>query len=195
MQLSGDSAIEFASGQITSLSGDLTLNGNDAFIVDSTSLGLEQRSDRARFDRPRGRHSISKTGPRCRRSAPSVGQTDSSLTSTTARRIQLTVRGTLTDYAFNALLRIGNATLSASDKVTAAALDYVGSIDLTRLSAANSGAPRRDQQRSDPTPEEFLRGDVRLAGDSAIEFASGQITSSGFQMKLTLFGTRRLHRG
>ena len=41
MQLAGDSAIEFASGQITSLaaSAHLDLNGNDAFIEDSTALG------------------------------------------------------------------------------------------------------------------------------------------------------------
>ena len=41
MQLSGDSAIEFASGQITSLAADaqLILDGNDAFIEDSTALG------------------------------------------------------------------------------------------------------------------------------------------------------------
>ena len=39
--LSGDSAIEFASGQITSLAAgaQLVLNGNDAFIEDSTALG------------------------------------------------------------------------------------------------------------------------------------------------------------
>ena len=41
LQLAGDSAIEFASGQITSLaaSAQLNLNGNDAFIEDSTALG------------------------------------------------------------------------------------------------------------------------------------------------------------
>ena len=39
--LTGDSAIEFASGQITSLAAhaQLHLNGNDAFIEDSTELG------------------------------------------------------------------------------------------------------------------------------------------------------------
>ena len=41
LQLSGDSAIEFASGQITSLADwrILGLDGNDAFIEDSTALG------------------------------------------------------------------------------------------------------------------------------------------------------------
>ena len=39
VQLGGDSAIEFKSGQITSLTGGLYLNGSDAFIEDSTALG------------------------------------------------------------------------------------------------------------------------------------------------------------
>ena len=53
--LSGDSAVEFASGQITHdrRFRALDLIGNDAFIEDSTALGLEQRADRARFDRRR----------------------------------------------------------------------------------------------------------------------------------------------
>jgi hypothetical protein len=39
VRLTGDSAIEFKSGQITSLAGQLRLNGNDAFIEDSKALG------------------------------------------------------------------------------------------------------------------------------------------------------------
>ena len=41
VRLAGDSAIEFASGEITSLaaSSHLGLVGNDAFIEDSTALG------------------------------------------------------------------------------------------------------------------------------------------------------------
>ena len=57
VELAGDSAIEFASGQITSLAADsqLSLNGNDAFIEDSTALGVEQRADRARRSRGHSR--------------------------------------------------------------------------------------------------------------------------------------------
>ena len=41
VRLAGDSAIEFASGEITSLAANaqLHLNGSDAFIEDSTALG------------------------------------------------------------------------------------------------------------------------------------------------------------
>ena len=41
VRLAGDSAIEFASGEITSLAAGahLGLNGNDAFIEDSTAPG------------------------------------------------------------------------------------------------------------------------------------------------------------
>ena len=55
VRLSGDSAIEFASGEITSLAADaqLTANGNDAFIEEHGARE-EQRADRAGFDRRRG---------------------------------------------------------------------------------------------------------------------------------------------
>ena len=55
----------------------------------------------------------------------------------------LNVGGALTDSGH---LRIGNATLSASDKVTAASLDNTGKIDLDRLQR-RPGAPRCDRQR------------------------------------------------
>ena len=56
VRLAGDSAIEFASGEITSLAANaqLHLNGNDAFIEDSTALGSNSALTRARFDRRRG---------------------------------------------------------------------------------------------------------------------------------------------
>jgi Hyphally regulated cell wall protein N-terminal len=83
-------------------------------------------------------------------------------------------------------LGIGNATLSASDEVTAASIDNTGFIQLTGSSAnqalldvsgsAGFGAPH------------VLSGHVRLTGDSAIEFASGQITKIDAGSKLTLDG-------
>ena len=71
MELSGDSAIEFASGQVTSLaaSAELILFGNDAFVQDSTALGsnsaltgLASISAGATFDLEIGA-SVSTTGP------------------------------------------------------------------------------------------------------------------------------------
>ena len=95
----------------------------------------------------------------------------------------LTVGGTLTN---SGTLAIGNAKLSASDEVTAASLDNTGSINLTGSSA--------DQALLDVTGSAgfgtagVLSGTVELAGDSAIEFASGQITSLAASAHLTLNG-------
>ena len=86
----------------------------------------------------------------------------------------LTVAGALTNSGH---LAIGNAKLSASDKVTAASLDNTGEIHLTGSSA--------NQALLDVTGSAgfgtagVLSGNVDLSGDSAIEFASGQITSAG----------------
>jgi hypothetical protein len=72
-------------------------------------------------------------------------------------------------------LSLGNSTLSAPDTVTAASLDNTGSIYLTGSSA--------NQTLLDVTGAAgfgaagVLSGHVRLARDSAIEFASGEITS------------------
>ena len=72
LHLSGDSAIEFASGQITSLAAaaHLLLDGNDAFIEDSTALGSNSALTGLASTAPE-RRSISKTAPRCRRPARS----------------------------------------------------------------------------------------------------------------------------
>ncbi len=95
----------------------------------------------------------------------------------------LNIGGTLTN---SHALRIGNATLSAPDTVTAASLDNTGSIFLTGSSA--------DQALLDVAGSAgfgsagVLSGHVRLTRDSAIEFASGQITSVAAHTQLYLSG-------
>ena len=134
LQLAGDSAIEFASGQITSLAPrlQLDLNGNDAFIEDSTALGsnsaltgLASIGAGATFDLDNGA-SVSTTG-----ALVNDGTVDLD-TNAGDGGSSLTVAGTLTN---SGTLDIGNGTLSASDKVTAASLDNTGSIYLTGSSA------------------------------------------------------------
>jgi hypothetical protein len=175
-RLDGDSAIEFASGEITSLaaSAQLLLHGNDAFIEDSKALGsnsaltgLASIGDRASFSL-RDEAAVSTNGALVNDGhirLDFVGGDGGS---------RLTVGRTLTNNDF---LTIGNATLSASDKVTVASLDNTGSILL-----AGSGT---HQALLDVTGTAgfgmagVLSGYVQLSGDSAIEFASGQITSLG----------------
>jgi hypothetical protein len=191
VRLVGDSAIEFESGEITSLAAhtQLHLNGNDAFIEDSTALGsnsaltgLASIGDGAIFAL-HNNAAVSTSGALDNKGdirLDFVGGDGGS---------SLTVGGTLTVSnvgKFNAgELDIGNTTLSASDKVTATALDNSsrGTIQLTGSSA--------NQALLDVTSGAgfgtagVLSGYVTLAGDSAIEFASGQITSLTGSLYLT----------
>jgi len=193
-RLAGDSAIEFASGEITSLAegAHLGLVGSDAFIEDSTATGsnsaltgLASIGLGALFALHDGAK-VSTTGALVNDGHISLdanaGDGGSSLT----------LAGALTNSGIlSGTLAIGNTALSASDKVTAASLDNTGSIVLTGSSA--------DQALLDVTAGSagfgtagVLSGHVELAGDSAIEFASGQITSvaassSGFSV-LALYG-------
>ena len=224
MSLAGDSAIEFTSGQITSLAGSLDLNGNDAFIEDSTALGsnsaltgLASIGKRAALDLE-NEAAVSTTGALVNAGGISLdtnGGGGSSLTvggtltnSDTltlgtlsasdevtaaalvntgdirlfADKSSLTVGGTLTNSGY---LSIGDPDFSGSDKVTAAALDNAGTIYLSG-SAAN-------QELLDVTGAAgfgtagVLSGDVEPF-DSAIEFASGQITSLASGAILDLAG-------
>ena len=134
VRLAGDSAIEFASGEITSLAANaqLHLNGNDAFIEDSTALGSNSALT--------GLASIGAGAIFGLHNKAAVSTTGALVNDGTIRLdivggdggSSLTLAGALTN---SGALTIGNATLSASDKVTAASLDNTGSIHLTGSSA------------------------------------------------------------
>jgi hypothetical protein len=95
----------------------------------------------------------------------------------------LNIGGTLTNSNH---LVIGNTTLSASDTVTAAALDNTGRIYLTG-SSMNQALLDVSGSAGFGTAG-VLSGYARLAGDSAIEFKSGQITSLAANAHLGLVG-------
>ena len=127
MALAGDSAIEFKSGQITSLAGhaQLGLDRKRRLHRGQHGAGVEQRSDGARFDR-RGatfelenEASVSTTG-----ALVNDGYVDLDANAGDGGS-SLTVAGALTN---SGALSIGNTTLSASDEVTAASLDNTGAI-------------------------------------------------------------------
>jgi hypothetical protein len=189
VRLVGDSAIEFASGEITSLAANagLHLNGSDAFIEDG-GKGLGSNSALS------GLASIGVGAILGLHNGAAVSTTGSLVNDGTFRLdfvdgdggSSLAVGGTLTINNFTNGLSIGNATLSASDEVTAAALGNFGGIHLTGSSA--------NQALLDVTSSAgfgtagVLNGDVQLSGDSAIEFASGQISSVNGSSVLTLNG-------
>ena len=191
VELSGDSAVEFKSGQITSVAGGavLELSGNDAFVEDSTALGsnsaltgLALISAGAIFDLHDGA-AVSTTGALVNDDYFSLDADPGDGGST------MTVAGTLTNsgYPNNGSLIIGNTTLSASDKVAASSLDNTGSINLTG-SSANQALLDVTTGVAGFGAAGVLTGNVDLSGDSAIEFASGQITSLAGSAQLHLNG-------
>ena len=174
-RLAGDSAIEFASGEITSLAAHarLHLNGSDAFIEDSTALGSNSALT--------GLVSIGVGALFALHDGASVS-TIGSLVNDGSVRLDfvdgdggssLTVGGTLTN---SDTLSIGNTTLSASDTVSAASLDNTGSIDLTG-SGANQALLDVTAGSAGFGTTGTLTGNVDVGRDSAIEFVSGQIST------------------
>jgi hypothetical protein len=166
--LTGDSAIEFASGQISTLAAGATLllAGNDAFIEDSSAMGsnsaltgLASIDFGATLDLE-NRASVSTTGALANDGTIYLDQDVRSGGSS------LTVAGALTNTG---LLSIGINTLSASDKVTAPSLDNSGTIDLVggrrNLAVLNvSGATTNDGSISIASDTEELAGAVGGVG-------------------------------
>jgi hypothetical protein len=158
-------------------SAQLHLTGNNAFIEDSTALGsnsalmgLTSIGRRATFDL-HDQAAVSTTGAL-------VNEGNVRLDFFSGGGSSLTLAGTLTN---GGSLNIGTITLSAPDKLTATSLDNTGKIYL-----AGSGA---NQALLDVTGAAgVLSGNVQLAGDMAIEFASGQITSLAPSAQLLLNG-------
>jgi hypothetical protein len=185
VRLVGDSAIEFATGEITSLAANaiLRLNGSDAFVEDSSALGSNSALT--------GLASIGQGAILGLHNGSAVSTTGALENDGTIRLdigrgdggSSLTVGGTLA----NSTLYLGNATLSASDEVTAAALDNAGTIQMTG-SSANQALLDVTTGAAGFGADGVLSGVVRLAGDSAIEFASGEITSLAANVQLLLNG-------
>jgi autotransporter family porin len=95
----------------------------------------------------------------------------------------LNIAGALTN---SGSLRVGNATLSAPDTVTAASLDNTGEI---RLLGSNANQALLDVTGAAGFGTAgVLSGNVQLTGDSAMEFASGKITSLAKGGHLSLHG-------
>jgi hypothetical protein len=195
VRLTGDSAIEFASGEITSMaaSAQLHLNGNSAFIEDSSATGsnsaltgLASISAGATLDLKNGASLT--TGALVNDGSLSLDATFPSDGGS-----NLTVAGTLTN---SGSLTIGELTVRASDKVTAASLDNTGVIELTSLLDNQALLDVTGSAGFGATG--VLSGTVAIGdtssiggesgGPSAIEFASGQITTIAASSQLTLDG-------
>jgi hypothetical protein len=172
VQLAG--AIEFAGGQINTIAtgASLSLDGNDAFIEDSTALGsnsaLTGLSDVA--------GSLNLTGP----SVSTTGALTNNGGIVIADGSNLTVAGTLTNGGG---MEIGNYALSASDDVTAKSFVNSGTVDLigntTYFAALNvSGAITNNGSISITTDAAELAGAVNGKGSFTLSNATLRFDSS-----------------
>ena len=173
-----NSAIEFASGQITTIASGavLTLDGSTSFIEDvgatgsnSALTGLSEND--GSLDLESG-ESVSTTGDLTNTGTIAVDQGNGGSS--------LTIGGTLTN---SGQLSIGNSGLRAASEVSAQGLANSGII---YLEGGNSAQALLDVQGAAPGT---LDGLVTLFGNSAIEFASGQMTTIASGAYLALYGS------
>jgi hypothetical protein len=188
VQLANDSAIEFLSGPITTiaLASQLTLDGNAAFVEDSTGLGSNSAltglaNVAGALDLENGA-SVS-TGALANSGALYVDYSKGDGGSS------LTVDGTLKNTSF---LILGNSSLSTSDSVTASSLVNASSglIDLTGGAVSAQALLSVTAGAAGFGAAGTLMGTVQLSGDSAVEFASGQIATIAESGVLELDGRR-----
>jgi hypothetical protein len=186
VQLAGESVIEFEIGEISTIAvaSQLTLDGNTAFVEDGTAVGSNSAltglaNVAGALDLENGA-SVS-TGALANSGALYVDYSEGDGGSS------LTVDGTLKNTDF---LIIGNSSLSSSDSVTASSLvnSGAGFIDLT--GAAGAQALLDVTGGAGFGAAGTLTGTAQLAGDSAIEFASGQIATIAKNGMLQLSGNR-----
>jgi hypothetical protein len=177
------SAIEFLSGQISTIATEATLDLNDSndFVEDSTKLGsnsaltgLASIDADAGFELNNGA-SVSTTGPLANSGSVRVDAYFAGAGGST-----LSIAGELTN---GGTLEIGNSGLSSSDSVTAKSFDNSGTVDLTgngtNLAALNvSGATTNHGSISIATDTETLAGAVGGVGSFSLSAASLQFDSS-----------------
>ena len=208
VELAGDSAIEFTSGQITSLaaSSRLTLSGNSAFIEDSTALGSNSAltglsNVSGTLDISGKGASVSVTGALTNNGS---GTLDISRGASVATTGALTNNGSL-QLGDNIGVLTGLSTLSVAGTLTNTGgiviTDGDGSDTLTADTLSNSGSiflgdAQQRQALLDVTTgvagfgtAGTLTGFVKVYFGSAIEFLSGQISTIATGATLEFFGT------
>lgn len=181
--LTGDSAIEFGSGQITSLASgaQLHLTGNDAFIELSTKPGsnsaLAGLASNAGEVQLENKVAVSTTGPLANSGAVYLDYNGGDGGSS------LKVAGALSNTG---TLSLGNTSLSSTDSITASSLVNSGTINLTGAASIQALLDVTAGPAGFGVLPATLSGYVTLVGDSAVEFASGQIAriAAGSQLQL-----------
>jgi fibronectin-binding autotransporter adhesin len=185
--LQGDALLEFASGQITTVNGQLYLNGPSAFVADVGSL--TKNSALAGLATVAGNFYLQNGA---------VVSTTGGLTITGGGRVlvdpgvyiggnggsTLTINGTLTNNSTDGnALDIGNSGISAADTVTAKVLSNTGAINIVGAGSVQSTLDITTGAAGFGTVA-VETGGVYLQGDALLEFASGQITTIDGQLQL-----------
>jgi hypothetical protein len=182
VKLTGDSAIEFASGPITTIDGGLFLDGNNAFLEDSTAPGsnsaLTRLAEIALTLVLENGASVSTAGPVTDSGFLGLDYNSGDFPGKGGSRLD--IAGTLTDTG---ALDIGNSGISTSDQIRAPSFVNRGKVDLIgngpNLAALNvSGATTNDGVFSIATDTETLAGAVGGAGSFSLSRANVRFDSS-----------------
>jgi hypothetical protein len=180
--LAGDSAIEFGSGPIATIDGGLILDGNKAFLEDTTAPGsnsaLTGLADIAGLLSLENNASVSTTGPVI--DSGFLGLDYNSGRFSGAGGSILSIGGALINTG---TLDIGNGGISTSDSLTARSFVNSGTVDLTSngtsLAALNvSGATTNNGSISIATDTEELAGAVSGKGSFNLSHANLRFDSS-----------------
>jgi hypothetical protein len=178
--LSGDSLIEFGSGQITTIAADGSLSLDpDSLVADagdpsrsSALKGLRTIDGQFAF----GGQQIATTGALDNAGTLDVGPGTDTVTS-------LAIGGALTDSGFLSIGADSNVTATAVNNVNGNITLYGDSLDVPSQSALDISGPA-----SLGASRGVLSGDVLLEGNSLIAFGGGQITTITANGNLRIFG-------
>ncbi|MCW2284017.1 hypothetical protein M2323_001630 [Rhodoblastus acidophilus] len=189
VSLSGNSLVEFASGQITTLASGatLTLNGPSALIADAGAL----TSNSALKGLATNSGSLYLNNGSIATSAGLVNNSniylDYNQYGTSVGGTSLTIGGVLTNKNN---LSIGYySSLTKSDTVTATGLANTGTITLTGGSSSAARALLNITGAAGFGSAGVLSGQVNLSGNALVEFASGQVTTIAAGASLSLDGS------
>ncbi len=181
--LHGYSRLQFASGQISTIEGTLTLDGNHAFV--SLTSAPTSNSALVGLRTVRGHLELDNAATLTLSQLDNDGTTSLDAVAGSGGAM-LTVTS---DIVNDGTLALGNTTLSASDHMTATGIDNRGTILLTgngasqaRLTLDVAGFGRTG----------LVTGHVELHNNALVEFDSGRITGIASGASLLLDGAQSI---
>ncbi|MCW2275292.1 hypothetical protein GJ654_14800 [Rhodoblastus acidophilus] len=191
VSLSGNSLVQFASGQITSVASgaSLTLNGSSAFIAvasaptsNSALKGLAANSGSLSFNNGAA---LTTTAGLTNNSGGTINL-DNAYASGLIGGSRLTLGGVLTN---SGNLIVGSTSLMTTDTFTATGIANTGFIGLAGGASSSAQAVLNVTGAAGFGTVGVLSGSVNLIGNAMVEFASGQITTIAGGASLLIDGS------